>query len=131
MSGSGQIDLIALEATAEEYVLSYLNAAYHGAHVKSIDITLSPVQTTQATLMSSIVSRYTLSVNIIYLPSRGEDGPITITSASLWDLLLTQLGSDDFVSDLQEDVAQIGALIIDANSVPSSNPDPTPPTTCQ
>ena len=76
--------------------------------------------------MSSTVARYTLSFTITYLPSRDEDGLITITSAALGDLLLTQLGSEDFVSALQEDEAQIGALIIDTNTVLSPTPAPTP-----
>ena len=55
--------------------------------------------------------------------------PITITCVALGGLLLTQLGSDDFVSALQEDVAQISALIINANSIPSPTPALTPPPT--
>ena len=79
--------------------------------------------------MSSTIARYTLSITIIYLPSRGEDGLITITSVALGDLLLTQLGSDNFLSPIQEDVAQINALIIDATAITTTTPALTPPPT--
>ena len=86
-------------------MLSYLNTALSGVDVKSVEVTLTPVQTTPGPLTRSTVARYTLSVTITYLPSGDEDSPITITSAALRDILLTQLGSEDFVSVLQEDEA--------------------------
>ena len=108
---------------------SYLNEAFPIVDVNSINVTLTPVQTTPGSPTRSTVARYTLSVTITYLPSGGENVPITITSLALGGLLLTQLGSDDFVSALQEDDARIGALIIDANAVPAPTPTPTPPST--
>ena len=93
--------------------------------MKLTNVTLTPVQMTPGLLEMSTVVRYTLSVTIAYHPSGDEDGPITITSVSLGDILLTQLGSDHFVSDLQEDEAWIIALIIDVNAVPAPTPNPT------
>ena len=73
--------------------------------MKSIELTLTPVQKTPGSLKRSTVARYTLSFTITYLPSGEADGQITITSTALRDILLTQLGSEDFVSVLQEDEA--------------------------
>ena len=131
-SGSGQIDPISLEAAAEEYAISYLNVAFPVVNANSINVTLTPVQTTTGSPKRSTVARYTLYVTITYLPSGGEDSPITITIIALGDLLLTQLGSDDFVSAHREDDAQIGALVINTITVPSPTPAHTPhPLSCQ
>ena len=107
-------------------MLYYLNTAFSGVGMKSVDVTLTPVQATLGLLTRSIVFRHTLSVTITYVPRWGEDGSITIISISLGDILFTQLRSDDFVSDLQEDEARIVALFIDDNAVPSPNTAPTP-----
>ena len=55
--GSKQIDLIALEATAEEYVMYYLNTEFPGVNVKSINLTLTSVQSTPESLNRSTVVR--------------------------------------------------------------------------
>ena len=99
---------------------------FRSVDVKSTGVTLTPVQTTPSFLTRSTVFRHTLSVTITYHPIRGEDGLITITSVAPGDVLLTQLGSEDFVSDLQEDKARISALILNAKAVSSPTPDPTP-----
>ena len=85
--------------------------------MKSVDVTLTPVQTMPGLLTRSTVFRHILSVTTTYLPSRAEDGPITITSIALGDLLSTQLGSDDFVSALQENESRIVAIFIGDNAV--------------
>ena len=124
---SGQIDPINLEAAAEEYVLSYLNAEFLGINMNIIDVTLTFAQTTPGLPNRSTVIRYNLSVTITYLPSGGEAGPKNITSAVLRDLLLTQLILDDFVSTFQDDDTHISALIIGASAVTASTPAPTLP----
>ena len=124
--GSRKINLIALKDAAEDYMLSYLNVAFPGVDVKSINTTLNPVQTTPGLLTRSTVLMYTLYFTIVYHPSGCDDGLITITSVFPGDILLTQLGSDDFVPAFREDEARIGALIISANVVLAPTPDPTP-----
>ena len=126
--GSGEIDEVALQAVAEEYVLAALKSALPSANVNSVIVTITAVTSRlRGKIRRLAIMNYIIVITVVYEQIiEGED--TTSVEEALREQAFAAFKDDAFVDAVQADES-IGATVTGIIVVVAPTPAPTAPVT--